>query len=556
MKNLKALLLCFLLVTMFIGCGKKKKIEKDEKKEIKKLSTVVFNLERDPKTLDPQLLKNHASIELAGSIWEGLTRIGKNGEVIPGVAKDWKVDGKKWTFTLRDNAKWSDGTAVLAQDFYLAIKRAMSPETMAKYAYMTYYIKNAEAFNKNKIKDFSNVGVKVIDDRTLEIELETPTVYFASILAFPTYFPVPSKIYENIKENYGLKAEKMLFNGPWIVESWSDNSKIIVKKNPNYWNKKAIKIDILKYVMVANTSTAGIMYRNKEIDITKINEDQLLEFKTKEDLVSFNDGSVWYLEFNTKHRVFKNKKIRKAIALAIDRKTLVEKIRKDGSSPARSFVPFGFPGKDKTFREDFGAELFKDDDIKIAKKLLSEGLKEIRHYGKIKFTLLCGSEDRAVKEAQYYRKELSEKLEIDVLLEPVKFQTRLKKMKNKDFDVVSTGWKYDYGDPMTYMDLWISEGENNYTSWATKYYDDLIGEAYGSSDKKARMEAMAEAEKFLLEEFPIIPMFFRNKNYLIKPNIKGVVKRAIGQQIDFYWASVDETVLINPNNKKILEKKY
>lgn len=531
MKRRLFVLMMVLLGVLFVGCNGKK---------AKEGSNITVNIESEPKSIDPQILTDHNAIVMATSLWEGLTRIGKDGQVIPGAAEKWEVNGNVWKFFIRENAKWSNGDKVTANDFYFAIKRAIDPKTASEYAYMTFYIKNAQKFNEGKITDFNEVGVKVIDEKTLEITLEAPAAYFAAVLAFPTYFPVNQKVYEENKGSYALEAKQAVYNGPWKMAEWQHDNKMVVVKNENYWNNKEIKLDKIEYVMIENANTAANMYKNNKIDMTVIQTDQIKQFKNSKEYTTYSDGSVWYFEFNVKNRYFKNAKIRKALTLAIDRKSLVDKVLEDGSTEALAFVPNDMPGKTKTFREDYGMKYFEDNSVEEAKKLLEEGLKEIGEKGPVKFTLLCDTRTERKKVAVYLQEELKKKLGVIAELEPVSFQIRLQKMQNKDFDVVASGWSPDYNDPMTFMDLWVTNGGNNHTAWSNAKYDELIKKAMTSGDTAERMDAMAEAEKLLMEEMPVGPIYYRNRNALIKPWVKDVKISAVGAEFDFYWTHIEK----------------
>ncbi|BDU49643.1 peptide ABC transporter substrate-binding protein [Haliovirga abyssi] len=510
-----------------------------KKKEVKNLKAITVNLGQEPGSMDPQLLTDSVAIQVKGLTSEGLTRIGKDGGIMPGMAKSWEIKGNKWFFHLRD-AKWSNGDSVTANDFYFGIKRAIDPATASEYAYMTYYIKGAQEFNEGKLKDFSQVGVKVIDDKTLEIELSKPAAYFASVTAFPTYLPVNEKFYNAHKEEFALEADALLFEGPFILKRWDHDSKMILVKNPNYWNKDNIKLDQVTFVMVNDTNTALNMYKNGELDIAGLSGDQLPAYKDSKDLRTYSDGSVWYFEFNTTDKLFKNVKIRKAIALAIDREALVNKIKKDGSKAGTGMVPFGFPGKTaKGFRGDYGNQLYSYNPVE-AKKLFAEGLKEVGYTGPVVVSMLTGTSDGATKEAQFYQEQLRTNLGIEAKIEQVTFQIRLQRMSSKDFQIVLAGWGPDYLDPMTYMDLWVTGGGNNQTSWSNPEYDKYIETAQKSSDNAVRMDAMAAAEKILAKDFPVAVTFYRNRNRLVNPKLKGVKFRSVGSETDLYWAYLED----------------
>lgn len=545
MMNRRNCILWIVLILVLLGCGspgKKAKFSSEVKDsqeiaEQEKVSKITWNLEYEPKSIDPQNVSDVSGMQIINSCFEGLTRIGKNGEVIPGMAEKWEVDGNVWVFHIRKNSKWSNGDTVTANDFYEGIKRGIEPGVSSEYAYLTYYIKGAQAYNEKKITDFNQVGIKIVDDYTLKIELEKPTSYFDAILTFPIYMPINKKFYDLQKEKYGLEADKMVYNGPWKIGEWIHENKFELKKNLDYWNWENIKIDYLTFLVIRDYTTAVNMFKNNEMDITNVSVANLIDFEKKEEIKSFVDGSPFYIELNTKNKVLSNKKIRQAISYAIDRKSFVEKIMQDDSVPALAMIPYGIPGKNSSFREDYGAELFSDGNIEGAKALYMQGLKELKIKGRVSLKLACDNRDTSQKYMLNIQEQLNKNLGIDVVLEPVTFQMRLQKMTSKEFDMLFAGWGPDYNDPMTYMDLWITNGGNNHTSWSNTSYDKFIQTAQITSDKAIRMDAMSQAEKILIDEMPIVPLFYRSRNYIVKEDIKGVVRRMAGADVDFYWAS-------------------
>jgi oligopeptide transport system substrate-binding protein len=528
MKIINTWILCVFALILATGC-----LSKSDP------NAVLMNDEAEMKSLDPQLLTDHSAIEIAGAIWEGLTRTGKDGKVIPGVAEKWEQKGNIWTFYLRKDAKWSNGDPVTADDFFEAIRRACDSATAAEYSYMMFCIRNAEAFNSKKIKDFTQVGVKVINPTTLQIELGRPITYFPSLLAFPTYYPVPAKFIASHRKDYALTPDKALYNGPWKIAKWIQGDRVDVTKNEFYWNKNEIKIEKISYLFIRDSNTAVNMYKNGQLDLTVVSGDKLDQFKGNSELKGFAEGTVGYFEFNVKNKFFANKKIRRAFALAIDRKEYMDRIAQDGSVPAYSFVPSVIPGKSKMFREEYGLNLFVPAKPDEAKKLLMEGLREIGFTGTMKVSLLTDNNDRAIKSSQYFQEVLRKNLGVEVTPDTVTFQVRLQRMQSKDFDFIMALWGPDYMDPMTYMDLWVTNGGNNNTNWSNPRYDAAIKTAQNSADQKVRMDAMASAEKILIEEMPVAPLYFRYRSYVAKPWLKGVVKRPFGQETDFYWATLE-----------------
>ena len=535
MKKLSILLLtgATLLTLILTGCTKN-----DQPKG----SKVVFNITSPPKTIDPQLTTSLPGLQVDGICMEGLLRLGKKaGEIYPGGAEKWNVsdNGKVWTFNLRKNAKWSNGDPVTVNDYTFGFKRALTAETGAQYAYMLFSIKNAEDYSKGIIKDFSEVGIKALDDYTLQITLSKPVPYFDQVLTFGITYPINEKFYNSVKDKFALDKNSLLYNGPYVIDEWVPGGKIEFLKNQNYWNAKNIKIDNITGVMLTDYNTAANMFQNNELDITDISGALLPIFKNKLDIRKIPD-SVWFLQFNTTNEYFKNEKIRKAIALAVDRKVFCENIRKDGSIPAYSFVipdinGGKIDGKSVSFRERYSKPYFEES-VEQAKKLYAEGLKELGIEKLPAIKLLTSNNEDSRRDGQYIQEELRKNLGIDLQLDPNTFQSRLQKTDQMDYDIVYRNWMPDYNDPNNFLDIWISTGTNGHTGWKNTKYDKYIETADSTTDNDKRMELLHKAEKTLMKEMPVAPMFFRVNNWLVKPDIKDLVIRGFGVQVSFIWA--------------------
>jgi len=531
------------LATLLIGaCSKESSIPKS--------NSITFNLGSDAKTIDPQLGNGEASNKIDELCMQGLTIQGpKSGEILPGVAESWDItkDGTVYTFHLRRNAKWSNEETVTAHDFYFGLKRALTPSVAAQNAYMLYAILNSEKFNQGKIKDFSDVGVKVIDDYTLQITLRNQVPYFLQLLTNTIADPLNEKFYKKVGNQYALSADKMLFNGPYIIKEYIPNGKYIFIKNKNYWGKEQIKIDKITFLLVLSYNTASDMFKDNSLDMIMITGPQIPEFKKSKALVTKPTGAVWYLEFNVKRNFFNNVNIRKAITMAIDREVFCNDIMKDGSKPAYAFVAPGIyggkvNGKTTTFRKRYGSVLFEQN-IEIARKLYKKGLEELGYdeakEGKAKVKLLCQSDPASMRQSQFIQQQLYKNLGLNVILDPNTFQSRIAKTSQKDFDFVFAGWGPNYNYPTTFLNLWVTGGGNNDTNWSNVTYDKEINTAENNGNSDVRMNAMHEAEVLLMNEMPIAPLFYSYRNWLIKPWLKGVVIRDSGTAVSFQWAYIN-----------------
>ncbi|WP_069650255.1 peptide ABC transporter substrate-binding protein [Caloranaerobacter ferrireducens] len=508
-----------------------------------------INLGTEPPDLDPQTSTDTVSFILLNATLEGLVRLNPDGSVGKGLAESWTVsdDGKTYTFKLRD-AKWSDGDPITAYDFEYAWKRAIDPKTASSYAYQFYGIKNAYAFNTGEITDPNEVGIKALDEKTLQVELERPMSYFLSLTSFITYLPAKKAAVEKWGDAYASEADKMVFSGPFMITEWNHEQKIVLEKNPSYWDADSVKLERIECDMINDTNTPINLYETGELDMTGVPAEFLDNYKDSPEFGRMAEAVTFYLEFNCKDKFFSNKKIRKAFSLAINRDAYVNGVLANGSIPAYGFVPGGIPGKaGGEFRKQNG-DLIYDAGTKgqaaidEANKLLEEGLKEVgatkeelaKHVG-----YLTGDSDLARKLAQALQQMWKNNLGIEVPIESVSFKIRLQKMDQGDYTIVGAGWGADYNDPMTFMDMWVTDGGNNDAFWSNAKYDELIEKAVNSTGDE-RMEYMLEAEKLLMEEMPISPTYFRARNFLQKPYVKGVARFPVGVDTEYKWAYILE----------------
>ncbi len=532
MKRTLALILTVLvLATSFAGCG-------GTAATGAKGGTLNMNLGSEPPEMDPQLSTDTTSFMVLNATIEGLVRYDKDGKLTAGAASEWKVsdDGLTYTFTMRKNNKWSNGDPVTAADFEFGLKRALDPATASQYAYILYDIKNAAKVNAGEL-GVDELGVKA-DGNTLTITLERPTPYFDTIMAFGTALPCNQKFYEENKETYGAEAATLLYNGPFVMKEWAHEDHILLEKNPAYWNKNAIALDKVMMYMIADNAAAKVKFFNKELDMIGVPGVDFQEYTDKGyKLADYNDGATFYLEFNTTDKLMSNKKIRQAFSFAVDRTAYVKDVQKDHSLPALAYVVPGLPGKAKTFREEVG-DLIKDNAPEEAKKLLDEGLAEVGvALADAKFTIIMDEGDTQKTRGAALQDMWKKNLGIDVELQQMPFKARLQKMTDKDFQIVFAGWGPDYNDPMTFLDVFLSGGGNNHTYYASEAYDKLINDAKVEVDASKRMDLLASAEKMLMEDMPIAPIYYRVRTWTTQEGVSGVVRRMIGGDPDLYYAT-------------------
>ena len=529
----KTFLIFFLMLSMFVvSCGKGGRGSGN---------SVSFNMEAEPTSLDPQILTDMSGLFVTSMTYESLVRLNEKNEIIPAGAESWTKsdDGKVWTFKIRQGMKWSNGDPVTAKDYYNGIKRGIEPKTASEYAFLAYYIENAEDYNTGKLKDFGKVGIKAKDDYTLEFTLSQPAPFFLKTLIMPIYFPVNEKALAANGDGYATEAKKSIYNGPFIIEKWVHNNKVVMKKNPNYWNAKNIKVDTLTGLIVTDFEAATNLFENRELDLTKISVEKMANYEGKPELHKFPNGRVYYLGFNTSNPVLKNQKVREALSLAIDRKELVSSILNGAGIVGSGIVSNGTAGEKGDFREEAG-DLFAGFAKVNAKQLFDEGLKELKMTpAQVKLHLLVDENGTGKKEAEFYQSQWKDKLGIDVEVEVLTKKERIARAKAGEFEIVRYAWGPDYADPMTYLEIFHSKAKDiNFAKYSNPEYDRLVDLAKVNQDNKTRMDAMKKAEKLLADNFTYSTLYYEVGVYLINPKLKGVVIRSVGDSIDFYNASI------------------
>ena len=540
----KKLGMFFLIATLALslvvtGCGGDKETgDSGEKKDVPQELT--YNMQTEPETLDVAKAtgKTEATVQMA--MFEGLTRLDKDNKPQPGMAEKWDIseDGKTITFHLRDGLKWTNGDPVTAKDFEFAWKRLLNKDTAADYAYQLYYLVNGQEFNEGKAKA-DEVGVKALDEKTLEVKLVADTPYFLGLTAFPNLYPVNQKVVEADKEGWHTKVETLVGNGPFKIESWEHNQKIVLVKNPNYWAANDVKLEKITMVMVESADTELTMFETDQIDVGEnppLQEmTRLLEDKTA---TVYPDLSVYYYIFNTKKKPLDNAKVRQALAMAIDRQSLIDNVTQAGQKPAYAVVPDGIlnPEDSKDFRGE-GGDFFKYD-VEGAKKLLAEaGYPDGKGFPELE--ILYNTDEAHQKIAEAIQEMWNTNLGIKIKLTNQEWGVYLKTRDEGDFQISRAGWGADYTDPMTFLDMWTTGNGNNNTFWGTKKYDDLINKIR-TSEGAERWQALHDAEKIFMTDMPIMPIYFYTNVNMYKPHVKGVVVPMIGGYQEFRWAYVEK----------------
>ncbi|MER2260656.1 MAG: peptide ABC transporter substrate-binding protein [Psychrobacillus sp.] len=501
-------------------------------------------------TLDSALVTDSVGFDLLNNVNEGLYRLNQENVAVPAIADGEPTiseDGLVYTFKLRD-ANWSDGSPVTANDFEFAWKRAMNPDTASEYGpyMMDGVIKNATAISAGEV-EYTELGVKALDEKTLEVTLEKPVPYFLSLMSFGTFLPQKEEFVTTQGENYSKNSEALLYNGPFVLQNWDGtglNWKLV--KNDQYWDKDTVKLTEINYDVVKEVATAVNLYTNGEKDRAGLSGEYAMQYANDPELVTEMDASVFYFKYNQERNgeptPLANVNIREAVSKAINKQDLVDVVLANGSVPAHYLVPAGF-----TFDED--ANDFREVNgdmstfnVEEAQAAWQKGLDEL---GVTELTLeiLGGDSDVSKKMDEYFKNQLETNLPgLTVTLKEVPFAVRLDLDTNQDYDIQVAGWGPDYQDPYTFMNLWLTDGGNNMMSYSNPKYDELVLSSNNelALDAEGRWQALADAEKLLIaEDYAIGPIYQRGTMQLLKPYVKGVVSHQIGGDYSYKWAYIE-----------------
>ncbi len=510
--------------------------------------SVTVNITSEPPEMNSITTTDGTAFSVLCHVMEGLTVLDADNVPQPGVAESWTTseDGLTWTFKLRQDSVWSNGDPVTANDFVFAFTRLFTPESGSLYAgtWCTYIKGAEEMLTANGSAE--NLGVKALDDYTLEVTLTAPCAYFANLMAFSSFYPLNEKFYTEVgmEDGYALDMDKMLFNGSYVMSEWQHDDHITLVKNENYWDKenKAL-IPTINMAMI-NDSGAGLnAFQAGEIDMIGLNGEQAEMLRAEGvNVKQYPDGSPAYLQFNTTESAsspaLASAKVRKAITLAIDADSYNKNVAKNGNLAADGMVPPVVNGG--KYNEARGALLVRptDGDYTEVKAMFEEGCKETGvDPASMNLRYVCDDGDNAYKTAAFIQNQLKEHLGLEVTIESMPFKQRLEAQNNLNFDLCVALWGPDYDDAMTYLDIFVTGGMNNHTGWTNTEYDALIDQAFHEGDPAAHQDLLIQAETILMEEMPIGPIYFRVLDYVTSDKLTGEIRNAF-QLLNLTSASI------------------
>ncbi len=459
------------------------------------------------------------------ALFEGLTAPGAENpeDIVPGCAASWEhsADLVNWTFHLRPGLKWSDGHPLTSEDFRWSYERLLSPDLGAEYSSMLYPIKNAQEFNEGKIKDFSQVGVKTPDPNTLQLILGGPTPYLLSVLKHYSWYPMPRHVIEKYgsatdRENRWTRAGHMVSNGAFRLKEWRFTDSLTVEKNPYYWDAAHVKLNGIKFYPITSDSTEERAFRDGQLHATLTVPLPKIEGYRQSHDPAFHlepQLTVYFYRINVTTPPLKDKRVRKALAYAIDRESLIKNVLKAGQEPAVGLVPY--PEK-----LGYQGPIVMKFDVAEARRLLAEaGYPDGKGFPKFDILINTNEAHRIIAEAiqEMWKKYLN----IPVGIHNQDWGVYLESQRKKDYSICRAAWVGDYSDPYTFLQMWHTGDGNNETGWSNARYDDLMAQSMAEPDPKKRFQILHDAEELLLDEAPILPVYWYTHPTLVRPEVKN-----------------------------------
>ena len=465
---------------------------------------------------------------------------------------DISDDKLVYTFHLREDATWSNGDPVVATDYEFAWQQALNPKVASDYAYMLYFIHNAQPYFNGEV-EWSEVGVKVIDDHTLEVTLDNPLPYATDLFAFPTLAPINQKFYEEVgADKYATDAEYFCCNGMYELTEWSHNSQIVFQKREDYWNADAVGPDEIVYKIITDSQAGLNSYLSREIDYTDLDSGEVVQ---QAEAAGFEVGvkparSSYYLIVNTEDEFMSNQNLRLALAYSIDKQALIDTVYQNDNQPMTSFTPpaiMGAAGADgpsfqEALLEERGEMYPGSGDLEKAQEYLQAALEELGcTVDELNLSIDCADDSLRRNCATFLQEQWRQNLGIEnITVNSMQTKQVSANRQSGDYCMSLGGWSPDYNDAINFLDLWVTDGGNNDSFWSNEEYDNLIAQATAEADEEVRQQYLFDAEEILAAEMPVIPLYWQCQNYSY--NKDKIVDGAIitANQTTFYYATLAE----------------
>lgn len=520
---LRCLLLCALLAGLvrFHHSRSSRPLRVDAARQ---LGRVIVGNGAEPATLDPSIATGVPEHHIFDALFEGLTAatVENPDENGPGVATHWETeDFVTWTFHLRKDACWSDGTPLTAQDFLWSWQRILSPALASEYAEMLYPLRGAREFNKGESPDFSSVGVRALDEHTLRVELVGPAPYLPSMLRHYSWHPVPRHVIERFggmtdRDTAWTRAGNLVGNGPFQLKEWRFTHSITVEKNPRYWDAEKVRLREIVFLPIVSDATEERSFRDGQLHKTEsMPLSQVPVYREKHPEVYHEHAllSTYFYRVNVNKPPLNDKRVRRALALAVDREGLIRNVLRGGQKPTTGFTP---PGAGQGYQPPDMLTFNPEE----ARRLLAEaGFPGGRGFPSFEILINTLEAHRTIAEAvqEMWKKHLG----IKVTVTNQDWGVYLNSQKNLKYDVCRAGWVGDYLDPFTFLSIWQTGDGNNQTGWSNARYDELLRASLRERDTARRLDLLKEAETLLLEDLPVLPIYWYVRSQLIRPELRG-----------------------------------
>jgi oligopeptide transport system substrate-binding protein len=538
--RLSCLFVCFVgtLLVGLTGCGKKDSAAPASPATSAPGSKILrVGNGSEPKELDPHVVTGVQEHKIITALLEGLVTYSETGDIAPGVAERWEIsdDGLTYTFHLRADAKWSNGEPVTAQDFANSFKRILTPSLGSEYSYKLFHLVGAEEFNTGQLTDFSKVGVATPDGRTLRLTLKHRTPFLLESMNHYAWFPVHIPTVEKFggldrPGSPWTRPGNFIGNGPFTLVDWKPNQKITVTRSATYWDHANVKLDGIEFFAIESADTEEREFRTGRLDYAYSLPLSKIETYRRDHPDTYRATpyyGTYFYRINVTQKPLDDKRVRRALALAIDRESIIKNILRDaGQTPAYHFTPDS---------EKFTATARLTGDLAEAKRLLAEaGYPDGKGMPKVEILFNTLESHRTIAEA--IQQMWKTRLGVDASIVNQEWKVYLDTTQTLNYQISRAGWIGDYNDPHTFLDMWITRGGNNQTGWSNAEYDRLIRSALAQPDEASRMAVYQKLEAILAEEVPVIPIYFYTRIYAISPRVKNWISTPLDNRA---WKWID-----------------
>ena len=493
--------------------------------------TLNFRIGMEPTGMNTTTVTYSDEFTMLGNIYDTLTRVQEDGTYGPAAAEDIEIsdDGLTYTFKLRKDAVWTNGDTVTAEDFAFAWSEVLNPEVAAEYAYFLYFIENAEAYYNGEC-EWEDVGIKVVDDFTLEVKLHTALPYALELFAFGVLAPINKNFYEAVGADlYNTEPEYFCSNGPFAMVEWSHGEKLVAQKFENYYNADKVGAKQIVFKIISDANAVLNAFIAGEIDYTGTlsTGDQIAMVEGAGfEVKKFPSKQYFYVYVNTENEFLQNKNLRKALSLAFDKQALCDATLGNGSVPMTCFAPGVMCGdidyQAASLEANGGVYSPEKGDLEKAKEYFATALEELGVTAdQITLSIDCGDSSTNIQQASFFQEAWQNAFGIKVEVNSMIAKQVASNRQERAYDLSLGGWGPDYNDPISDLDMWVTDGGNNDTSWSNEEYDALINTARTSTDMQERCDAFIECEKILADELPVLPIYVRGAAVSVSPKVQS-----------------------------------